>query len=648
MLLVKLYDEYVHTPASSDRMDIQDFTNSPMSDQAVKSHLEVVLDRALLFYQHYLPGTVSRQFGCTGSALRSLSALLAPVRFLSTRRDVVQDFYMYFASEVYKWDLGQYFTPTEAVDFIVEMTNPRVGEHVKDPACGSGDFLISAFQYASKRNGADLRDSVWGADSSDEAVQVAVLNMVLNGDGKGQIQLEDSLLHVSEYADRFSVVLCNPPFGTRINETRHEVLSQFDLGYTWKRNDTGILDKTDKVAKRQQVGLLFTELCLRQTAPGGRIGIILPNGYLGNRSANYVAFREWLIRHARIVAVTAFPRFMFKRSGADVSASAVLMEKRSTPLARARDAESHPFYSGIVESVGWQVGDKRSKRVFKRDLETGAFLTDENNEQIPDADFDRVAAEVRGQQMVSMFPWLSSDPIPDNQRGWSVDFAEVTTRGDLSLDPKRWSERYHATRDEVLATEHFRMGDVISVISEVGTPVDSSGIYEYVEIQDASDGLATPKRLRGWELPDRARHRAEAGDIFVGGVWSSVSTWFVAGGDCSAMVVSNGFRRLKLEPGQEGYLVDIVAGLVSETYLIQARALCTGSDGLAELASEDLQDILLPKVTDPTARNTLQVIVDTLLAGRATIGNVVAELQSIGRIHPEPTNTRRGQHVVPV
>ena len=648
LLLVKLYDEYVHPPASNDQMDIQDFTNSPLGDQAVKSHFEGILARALLFYQPYLPGQVPRTLACAGSVLRPLSALLAPVRFLNTRRDIVQDFYMYFASEIYKWDLGQYFTPTEVVDFIVELVNPRAGEHVKDPACGSGDFLISAFQYAARQNGADLRDSVRGADNSTEAVQVAILNMILNGDGKSQIRSEDSLLHVSDYTDMFSVVLCNPPFGTRIKETRQEVLRQFDLGHVWKHNAAGILEKTDEVATSQQVGLLFAELCIRQAAPRGRVGIILPNGYLGNRGTGYVAFREWLIRHARIAAVTAFPRFTFKKSGADVSASAVLMEKRSTPLAHARDAESHPFYAGLVESVGWQVGDKRAKQVFKRDLETGAFLTDENNERIRDADFDRVAGEVRNQRMASIFPWLSSNPVPDRHNVWSKDFAEVTAREDLSLDPKRWSERYHAVRAAVEAVHHFRLGDVVDVIGEVGTPDDPSGVYDYVELQDASDGLVAPKQLRGWELPDRARHDARVGDLFVGGVWGSVSKWFIAGGDCSQMMVSNGFVRLRPRPEHQAHSVDIVAGLVSETYLIQARALCTGSDGLAELSAGDLGEILLPKVTDPVARLALQGIVDALQTGRATVGSVVMGLQSAGQVHPEPPNTRKGRHVVQV
>ena len=255
---------------------------------------------------------------------------------------------------------------------------------------------------------------------------------------------------------------------------------------------------------------------------------------------------------------------------------------------------------------------------------------------------------MRSQRVVSIFPWLSSNPIPDYQNGWSTDFAEVTAREDLSLDPKRWSERYHAARAAVESVDHFRLGDVLSMIDEVGTPDDPSGVYDYVELQDASDGLVTPQRLRGWELPKRARHYVKSGDIFVGGVWGSVSKWFIAGGDCSAMRVSNGFIRLRPKPEHEAYLMDIVAGLVSENYLIQARALCTGSDGLAELSGSDRGEILLPKVTDPVAQQALQGIVDALLTGRVTVGSVVISLQSAGQVHPEPSNTRKGRHVVQV
>ena len=343
LLLVKLYDEYVHPILGNEEMDIQDFTDSPLRDQAVKSRIDSILKRALAFYQPYLPETVPASIQCSGNTLRTLTALLAPVRIINTKRDVIQDFYMYFASEIYKWDLGQYFTPTEVVDFIVSVVNPRAGERVKDPACGSGDFLISAFQHAEDQNGANLRDSVWGADNSSEAVQVSILNMVLNGDGKSQIREEDSLLNVSNYENEFGVILCNPPFGKKILEIRPEVLQNFDLGHQWKATADGGLQKSDKLLKNQQVGLLFAELCVRQAMPGGRIGIILPNGYLGNRSQQFVVFREWLVRHAKVAAIVALPRFTFKKSGADVSASVLFLEKRTRPLSMARDAGDSPL-----------------------------------------------------------------------------------------------------------------------------------------------------------------------------------------------------------------------------------------------------------------------------------------------------------------
>ncbi len=129
------------------------------------------------------------------------------------------------------------------------------------------------------------------------------------------------------------------------------------------------------------MGLLFAELCVKQVAPGGRVGIILPNGYLGNRSPRYVVFREWLLRHTRLAAVIGFPRFTFKKSGADVSASVLVLEKRHEPLKQATDSEDYPFFAGILEAVGWSVSDKKSVPIYKRDPATGVQLTDSNNDR---------------------------------------------------------------------------------------------------------------------------------------------------------------------------------------------------------------------------------------------------------------------------
>jgi type I restriction enzyme M protein len=643
LLLAKLHDE--HTSQPSGETAIQDFSDSPLGDADVKVVFEKLLAKATRFYRKYLPRPVPDKLELSGAMLRDASSLLAPVRILGSKRAVVQDFYMYFAKAVYKWDLAQYFTPTEVVDFIVTLANPRGGDQVKDPACGTGDFLISSFHYA-QRKGADIRDAVWGSDDSANAVQMCVLNMVLNGDGKGNIRKEDSLVRVDESLDHYTIMLCNPPFGVRIQEKRFDVLKRFDLGHQWARSDKG-LDKTNVVLKAQEVGILFAELCVKQAEAGGRIGIILPNGYLGNRSARYLALREWLIRHTRLIAVVGFPRFTFKKSGADVSASVLIMEKRETPLQAAADSEGYPFYAGLVETVGWNVANKQAVRIYKRDPESGAYLTDAaTNEPVPDADFDRVLRDVWSSDVPSVFPWMTQGiatvPRDGGVRGWSLDFRVVAERADLSIDPKRWCERAVRVREQIAALDHFALGDVVDVIPEQGAPNDARALYRYVELQDTADGIVTPTSRRGWELPERARHRAQQGDIFTARIWSSMGKWFLAGGDCSDLLVSNGFLRLRLKPGKEEYLPDILVGVNTEAYRIQGRALSTGSDGLAELSDADLREIVLPRVTDAAARAAMTKIADDLLHGRTTVASVVKEMLQSGQVQTasiEPRST---------
>ena len=174
------------------------------------------------------------------------------------------------------------------------------------------------------------------------------------------------------------------------------VLRNFDMGHFWNNTDGGRFDKTtDEVRKSQQTGILFAELCVKLVNPSGRVGIILPNGYLGNGSKEYVALREWILRHTRVVAVVAFPRFTFKKSGADVSASVVGVGAQGNTAFSAIDSEDYPIYFGMIESVGWQAGDKTAKPVYLRDKETGAIVLDEDNNPILDCDFDKVLSEYR-------------------------------------------------------------------------------------------------------------------------------------------------------------------------------------------------------------------------------------------------------------
>ena len=171
----------------------------------------------------------------------------------------------------------------------------------------TSDFLTAAYRIGREFD-PNYAQSVWGSDNSINAVQVAVLNMLLHGDGKANIKHEDSLANVKRYENTCEILVCNPQFGTRIVEKKPKTLELFSMGHAWSIGTDGKCEQTQHLLDAQETGMLFVEACVVQAQPGGRIGIIVPNGYLGNRSIKYVAFREWLLRHCRIASICSFPR----------------------------------------------------------------------------------------------------------------------------------------------------------------------------------------------------------------------------------------------------------------------------------------------------------------------------------------------------
>ena len=642
LLLTKIHDENLHHFKPTTPLAVQDFSAAAVVDSIVLARMNAALARAATHYHQYLPKRINKRFRCNAEALRNATKILAPLNILGSKRHVIQAFYMKFAKSLYKWDLAQYFTPHEAIDFIVNVVHPRYGEHVKDPACGSADFLISAFRHAD--NAAQAKDCVWGSDNSPQAVQISVLNMVLNGDGKSQIVEEDSLETYTARSKRFQVVLCNPPFGTKILEKRPEVLSRFSMGHEWKLDDDGLLVETERIRKRQQTGILFTELCVGLAESGGRVGIILPNGYLGNKGADYLALREWLLCHTRVVGVVAFPRFTFKKSGADVSASAVFLEKRDTPLARATESEGYQLYVGLIESVGWRAGDKKAVPIYLQDQETGQLMLDESNEPILDSDFANVLDEFLRSPAAHSFPWLLEDrEIAFGPQTWSVAIDNIVESKHLSLDPKRLSYKFQSIRTQVKKLKHIMLGDVVDVIQSPRFRPEASRLYQYVEIQHVGAGDYDYETLRGWQLPDRARLQAEPNDIFISHLWSCAGKWFIATGDCSDLVVTNGCTRLRLKRGlEEMYWPDIAAGFCLEVFRVQIRALATGSDGLAEISNDDLLSIVLPCLGSTTARSRVLEQLMFLMDRDTRFGKAVQRVTKELRTYP--TITLRKSH----
>ena len=118
---------------------------------------------------------------------------------------------------------GQYFTPRSLISAMVDVTRPRITETVCDPACGTGGFLLSAFEYMNKQSQDKNKQeflrtkALRGVDNTALVVTLASMNMYLHGIGteKSPIECRDSLETAPGDNDTVDVVLANPPFGTR-------------------------------------------------------------------------------------------------------------------------------------------------------------------------------------------------------------------------------------------------------------------------------------------------------------------------------------------------------------------------------------------------------------------------------------------------
>ena len=333
---------------------------------------------------------------------------------------------------------------------MLRLANPTQSDRVIDPACGAGDLLIAAGLVAAEYDGKSTLSELHGVDV-DAAMTKACKKAMTPRRWSAAITCDDSLLGLRKYENKYTLTVCNPPWGSRLVERRPSVLRFFSLGTTAYRGRRKPKDSAE-------VGLLFAELCLRSLAPGGRAAMILPNGYLGNRSERYVEFRRWLLSHARVVAVVGFPRFVFKRSGADVSASAVVFERRPQPLQELSPCERYPIYCALVDRVGWTLEGRGERPLYRLD-EHGRIERDGKGEPVLDSDLNEVVGTLSSSDTAKAFPWLRARKAA-SQQNCSTTSADVIGRADLSLDPKRWCEKHVRVRNAVRSVPHFQLGSV--------------------------------------------------------------------------------------------------------------------------------------------------------------------------------------------
>lgn len=301
-------------------------------------------------------------------------------------------------------DRGEFFTPRNACRMAVSMLDPRPGERILDPSCGTGGFLITGMNHAleyierSEREhwenptqGTDFdrdelfrrrddyfRQCVFGIDLNPSLVRAAKMNMVMNNDGSGGLFQANTLenphkwskeLHKAIPLGSIDVIVSNPPFGAKIPIDDEDILSQYDLAAVSDQDEDGNwsirLDKNGNrvLQKSQPPEILFIERALQLLVPGtGRMAMVIPNGILNNPGLAYV--RSWILRHAQILAVVDMHRDLFQ-PGNDTQTSMVLMRRldEGEVVEAERTGLDYPLFMAVAEKIGH---DKRGNLIYRR------------------------------------------------------------------------------------------------------------------------------------------------------------------------------------------------------------------------------------------------------------------------------------------
>jgi type I restriction enzyme M protein len=273
-------------------------------------------------------------------------------------QDIQGDVYEMLLSEIATAGKnGQFRTPRHIIKLIAELVEPQLGNLIADPACGTGGFLLGAYQYIvtqldiykknikpdedgfirnsvssllTKKASDLLNSSLYGYDIDVTMVRLGLMNLMMHGVDTPHIDYKDTLSKSFTESNKYQIIMANPPFTGSID--KGDINESLQLGTT----------KTE---------LLFVENIYNLLKMGGTAGVIVPQGVLFGSGNAFVEARKILIEKCELKAVIAMPSGVFKPY-AGVSTAILIFTKGG-------ETENVWFYD--MQSDGYSLDDKRTK-----------------------------------------------------------------------------------------------------------------------------------------------------------------------------------------------------------------------------------------------------------------------------------------------
>lgn len=406
---------------------------------------------------------------------------LEPWSFLGTGDDIKGAVYEIFLKSTLRGDFDQYFTPREIVDYIVKFSDPNIGDKILDPACGSGGFLIQAFNHVNqriidspfsevetKKKFNDLIEKcLWGHEADEDLHVLAKINLIMHGDGYNNIYQGDTLRSTRLPDESFDLILTNPPFTIKYGFS--DVLSNYQMG----------LGK-----ESEELDILFTEKCLKalNSAKGGELYIVLPEGLLNVKT--YTDFRKYVLDECHIVTVLSLPEGAFIPFGKSVSKTTIIGLRKKDKNNPDKNKPTKVFL-GNAKEVGYETGKTTYKPKVANDL--SVFLT--KSESFFDGIFTTDSGGECG--------WVDQDIINTKR----IDATYLLN----SIDKEKLHERFNNL---------VPLSEICEIDNNSHTPSNDK-MYYYLEIPDISPDTGTISNIRylnGSQIKS-SMHEFNGGDL---------------------------------------------------------------------------------------------------------------------------------------
>ncbi|MDN5043890.1 N-6 DNA methylase [Aliarcobacter butzleri] len=400
--------------------------------------------------------------------------------FLGTGEDIKGTVYEIFLKSTLRGDFDQYFTPREIVNFIVKFADPKIGDTILDPSCGSGGFLIQAFRHVNqkiidspfsevetKKKFKNLIDKcLWGHEADYDLHVLAKINLIMHGDGWNNVYQGDTLKSDKLLDNFYDIILSNPPF--TIKYEFPEALSNYEMGLG---------------RESEELDILFVEKCIKSLREGGDLYIVLPEGLVNNKQYQY--FRDWLMSKVHLMLSISLPEGAFIPFGSSVSKTCILGLRKKFKDNEGLNKPKYIFL-GNAKEIGFETGKKKYIPTELNDLDI--FLKESQS----------IFENIRTTECGGEYGWILNENISTKR----IDASYLLNKVDRIFLYKKFENLISLTE--------------VCTIENINVPIFDNEIYDYLEVPDISNDtglISNIRKLKGISFKSTGLHKFECGDI---------------------------------------------------------------------------------------------------------------------------------------